>query len=448
MNTEWIKNKKGQRIYPVSHAKAVVRGESTVDTDLKKIENHYTTDGTTLGRNMEYAIIYEWADGNLENENRIGYFVSLDTEDPTKIVKATKDSTVVGIVSYAPAFAGNAHAEMYDEDKKLLPQYAYVSIIGQIPVRYDETVTEIGVSVMPNDEGVAELHEFGYTVTQIVDENFALVLVELNSQALVELNTTLSNYVKRVGDIVLTDAPVYNTSNESYNKISGGSKGNNSASLTLYGKDNEASGSFILEAGNDTSQSLLVGQSNGRLQWAGKDIVRSINGNRADENGNVELGLSMPVGSVLYLATAVVPDGFLVCNGAEVSREDYADLFNIIGETFGVGDGTTTFALPNLMDNFIQGSSTVGTAVEAGLPNITGTFRSALNHYRTKSLSDDELVSGVYTINRIHADVNDTGTTGVMDTSVTMNASLASSIYGHSDTVQPPALTLLPCIKY
>lgn len=316
MNTEWIKNKHGQRVYAVSHAKAVVRGDSTVDTDLKKIENHYTADGTTLSRNMEYAIIGEWADGNPDNENRVGYFVSLDAEDPTKIVKATKDSTVVGIISYAPAFAGNAHAEMYNEDKKLLPQYAYVSILGQIPVRHDETIDEVGVSVMPNKNGVAELSEFGYTVTQIVDENYALVLVELNSQALVEMNKALGKYVERVGDIALTDAPIYNTSDESFNKISGGSKGNNSASLTLYGKDNEVSGSFILEAGNDTSQSHLVGQSSGRLQWTGKDIVRSINNMNADENGNVNVIESedncvrfTDGTQICYVSTTASPDG-------------------------------------------------------------------------------------------------------------------------------------------
>jgi len=43
-----------------------------------------------------------------------------------------------------------------------------------------------------------------------------------------------------------------------------------------------------------------------------------------------------------------VPDGFLLCDGGTASREDDADLFTAIGETYGSGDGSTNFTLPNL----------------------------------------------------------------------------------------------------
>ena len=51
---------------------------------------------------------------------------------------------------------------------------------------------------------------------------------------------------------------------------------------------------------------------------------------------------------------------------------DYPDLYAVIGNTYG-GD-TENFNVPNLIDKFIQGSTTSGTEKEAGLPNITGTF--------------------------------------------------------------------------
>jgi len=49
------------------------------------------------------------------------------------------------------------------------------------------------------------------------------------------------------------------------------------------------------------------------------------------------------------------PDGFLKANGAEVSRSTYSDLFSAIGTTFGAGDGSTTFDLPDLRGEFLRG---------------------------------------------------------------------------------------------
>jgi microcystin-dependent protein len=52
-------------------------------------------------------------------------------------------------------------------------------------------------------------------------------------------------------------------------------------------------------------------------------------------------------GSILMFGSDVIPDGYLACNGATISRTTYADLFAVIGTRFGVGDGSTTFNLPN-----------------------------------------------------------------------------------------------------
>ena len=58
--------------------------------------------------------------------------------------------------------------------------------------------------------------------------------------------------------------------------------------------------------------------------------------------------LAAPVGAVLAFASSVVPDGWLLCDGRAISREDYSDLFSIIGVQYGSGDGSTTFNLPSL----------------------------------------------------------------------------------------------------
>lgn len=63
----------------------------------------------------------------------------------------------------------------------------------------------------------------------------------------------------------------------------------------------------------------------------------------------------LPVGSVIFHGANSAPTGYLKANGALVSRTTYAGLFAVIGTTFGVGNGSTTFALPDLRGEFIRG---------------------------------------------------------------------------------------------
>jgi len=64
----------------------------------------------------------------------------------------------------------------------------------------------------------------------------------------------------------------------------------------------------------------------------------------------------MPVASVCAFASLTAPVGWLKCDGAAVSRATYSVLFGIIGTTYGVGDGSTTFNLPDLVGEFIRGT--------------------------------------------------------------------------------------------
>ena len=83
----------------------------------------------------------------------------------------------------------------------------------------------------------------------------------------------------------------------------------------------------------------------------------------------------IPTGSLVPFAGAVIPEGYLLCNGAAVSRTTFANLFKVIGTLWGAGDGSTTFNLPDFNNRFIEGTTDttkVGKKLEAGLPNITG----------------------------------------------------------------------------
>lgn len=69
----------------------------------------------------------------------------------------------------------------------------------------------------------------------------------------------------------------------------------------------------------------------------------------------VAAGTAPPAGAVMPFAQSSAPTGWLKCNGAAVSRTTYATLFAAIGTTYGAGDGSTTFNLPDLRGEFVRG---------------------------------------------------------------------------------------------
>lgn len=72
------------------------------------------------------------------------------------------------------------------------------------------------------------------------------------------------------------------------------------------------------------------------------------------------LNIGSPVGSMVMFAGPTAPSGWLKCEGQQVSRLTYADLFSVIGITYGSGDGSTTFNLPNLSSRVPRGGGTLG----------------------------------------------------------------------------------------
>ena len=98
---------------------------------------------------------------------------------------------------------------------------------------------------------------------------------------------------------------------------------------------------FIDSSYHDSSkQDALVSGTN----------IKTINGNSILGNGDISLagGETLKVGTILPFSGGTLPTGYLFCDGSAVSRTTYAGLFDVIGTTFGAGDGSTTFNLPNL----------------------------------------------------------------------------------------------------
>ena len=93
-----------------------------------------------------------------------------------------------------------------------------------------------------------------------------------------------------------------------------------------------------------------------------KLYIRNENNTSWIEVANLDQGASrfepvnaVPVGAVNTFAMNVPPTGWLACDGSLVSRTTYSSLFSIVGATYGSGDGSTTFKIPDLRGEFVRG---------------------------------------------------------------------------------------------
>ena len=163
-------------------------------------------------------------------------------------------------------------------------------------------------------------------------------------------------------------------------------------------------------------------------------------------SGRPDLSALIPPGTIIHYAGRTVPSGWLICNGANVSRTDYAALFAAIGTIYGAGNGSTTFGLPNLNGRFFEGTTytgSVGTYHSAGLPNITGQINKLPTPWDGLLYEQNGALKPV--------NVGDTAYSGHANGSnyrLEFDASGANEIFGNSTTVQPPSMALLPCIKF
>ena len=113
--------------------------------------------------------------------------------------------------------------------------------------------------------------------------------------------------------------------------------------------------------GNNGDLFLNTGQTDRGLvlqfQDGGWNPVGSILGPQGENGVDGTDGSIAPVGSIVIWGSEDIPENYLKCEGQTLSRGEYASLFNVIGTTFGEGDGTTTFALPDMRNYVVVGMS-------------------------------------------------------------------------------------------
>lgn len=279
--------------------------------------------------------------------------------------------------------------------------------------------------------------------------------------------------------------------------ILGATSNLNGSSLNLYGANHTEAGSFELSANDSTYTKTLKGEADGDLTWDGDfaAVNETLSGNltvsgtasgvtpsAGDDSTKfatteyvqeeLRLHASIPIGHEYFSMNPNVPQGSLPLLGGEYDRATYPDLWAWVQDQSGYlkteaqwqalstsnngnvpfysdGDGSTTFRVPSLKC-FVKGTDgsvqLVGSYLQAGLPNITGTVQ-------IRGASDRVL------LNASTGSFSYTNTTAVRDlASATQasidyglvfdfNASSSSAIYGNSNTVQPESIVGMWLVK-
>jgi microcystin-dependent protein len=163
----------------------------------------------------------------------------------------------------------------------------------------------------------------------------------------------------------------------------------------------------------------------------------------------------IPTATIVPWSSASVPTGFLECNGAAVSRTTYSALFAIIGTTYGTGDGSSTFNVPDLQNNVAVGksnnkalASTGGADTVQSTGNISGSTANA-------TLSTDQLASHSHSgggATETHSDPGGRGASSIGNTGNTGSGSghshnLSANFSGDATSVIQPYLTAIYIIK-
>ena len=200
-----------------------------------------------------------------------------------------------------------------------------------------------------------------------------------------------------------------------------------------------SAGQLLYGSGTDTFSLLAAGVSGQLLTSGGAGAPVWVN----------SAPYGIPPGSITYRAANTPPTGYLKANGALVSRSTYAALFTAIGITFGAGDGSTTFALPDLRGQFPRGWDDAR-GVDSG--RVFGSNQSSNNaSHRHFVVNSASRTANLTTTNYITANYNPQNADNFKPILAGLstgdaNAGL-SSLSGGGEN-RPTNVALLACIKF
>lgn len=186
-----------------------------------------------------------------------------------------------------------------------------------------------------------------------------------------------------------------------------------------------------------------------KTRIAGGDFVPIVDNDGVPTTKKVSGDAFMPVGTYIQFAGSSAPGGYLACDGTAVSRTTYADLFAVVSTTYGVGDGSTTFNLPDARGLVMVGAGAHGTMMRA---NGTAYNGGAVGATRNDQMQGHKVqVSNTPTTSAqffsyYPSDVNVYGTNTNSNTALVSDGVNGTPRTG--DETRPAEIAVLVCIKY
>jgi len=151
----------------------------------------------------------------------------------------------------------------------------------------------------------------------------------------------------------------------------------------------------------------------------------------------------MPSGVVMPYAGSSAPTGFLLCDGSAISRSTYSDLFSAISTTYGTGDGSSTFNIPDLRGRVVAGQDDMGGSSANRLTDQTGGLNGDTlgdtGGSETHTLSTAQLPAHTHTVaaqQQVGGDSTNRGGSGQLGAAATITSSSTGSGSAHNN-VQP-----------
>lgn len=298
------------------------------------------------------------------------------------------------LVSYAPntttwgtlaARLDNVDAGVRSTSPDVHPQYALKS----------------GTYLQPTDAGITPL-----TVQEMVGSIATAILRVQASDATPVLEASRLEVAVRRPLTVSQGATVFATAD--------------SAALTLH-SDNGYTGTVLSVFSDDDEVAGLDAFGFLQVQGVETDVLTvtgTFEGAQHDHSSPEQGGRVLPAGMIVPFAGTTLPNGWLAADGSTVGRTAFPDLFSAIGTAYGVGDGSTSFALPDLRERFVMGAS-------AGTTNTQGVSGGTFSH----TLLATNIPSHQHTMDHGHG----TTLTSVEDTAHTHRLTGTGNVLIHQD---------------
>lgn len=268
-----------------------------------------------------------------------------------------------------------------------------------------------------------------------------------NSQAAIDKATSVENALADRGATVYVNGEAVSTisfNSDPQEQISSNSNEIDSLNTNIYKKLNANFSEFTSKSTLDNSDLLVVqnsNNSNNKITW---------NSIKSQISNSI-----CPIGTVTAFAGATIPSGWLLCDGGAISRTTYSALFNAISTTYGAGNGSSTFNLPNLSGKVAIGvSSNHNLADSGGEENHYHTFYTGMSWYGGAGAGDRNALgydaqNGTWTYGEGDTTVNSWTNTGLdSGSNLKNNNRLRYKGTTESSTNMQPYLALNYIIKY